>query len=328
MMRNDVMLAAFGMVIMLSANWVQAQPSTPDVYPTKPVRVVVGLAPGGATDVQARIFSQKLSEELGRQFIVDNRAGAGGLIGFQTVANATPDGYTLLAATPGFTIAPAFYDRPPYDPIKDFSAVSLVTKAPFLVVVHPSFPAKSMNELIAFAKSKPGALNFGVGGLGTSIHLGAVWISSASNVKITLIPYKGTGPVLSELLAGQIHVTLANPINVIPHVKAGRLRALATTGAERFSVLPGLPTVAESGIAGFDVTTWHGWLAPRNTPAAIVDRLSAALAKFVKAPDTMEKLAADGGEAVGNTPAQFSQFIAAETQRWRSMVKATGIRAE
>jgi tripartite-type tricarboxylate transporter receptor subunit TctC len=217
MMRDRFATALFVTVFFFSASSVQAQRSTPaqaGSYPTKPVRVIVGLAPGGATDIQARLFSQKLSEELGRPFIVDNRAGAGGLIAFQTVANAAPDGYTLLAATPSFTIAPAFRDKPPYDPLKDFVAISLVTKAPFVIVVHPSLPAKSMKELIAFAKSNPNALNFATGGIGTSIHLGIVWISSATNTNITIVPYKGTGPVLTDLLAGQINATFANIISL------------------------------------------------------------------------------------------------------------------
>ncbi len=297
-------------------------------YPDKPVRVVVGLAPGGATDVQARIFSQKLSEELGKQFVVDNRSGAGGLIAFQTVAHASADGYTLLAGTPSFTIAPAFYDKPPYNPLTDFAPLSLLTKAPFLIVVHPSFPGKSMNDLIAFAKAKPGALNFGTGGLGTPIHLGEVWIANATNTKFTIVPYKGTGPVLTDLLAGQIHATFANPINVTPHLKAGRLRALAITSASRSRVLPDLPAVAESGIPGFDVTTWHGWLAPKGTPAAIVNRLSAALIRFVQAPEMADKIAADGGEPIGSTSSEFSRFVAAEAPRWRKLVQDTGIKVE
>ena len=324
----------FAMALIAAATWascVQAQrlaAGHTETYPTKPVRVIVGLAPGGATDVQARIFSQKLSEELGRQFVVDNRSGAGGLIGVQTVAGAAPDGYTLLAATPGFTIGPAFYDKPPYHPVRNFAPISLVTKAPFLIVVHPSFPARTVNDLVTFARSKPGALDFGVGGMGTSIHLGAVWIGNATNTKITIIPYKGTGPVLTALLAGEIHTTFANPINAIPLVRAGRLRALAVTSSERSRVFADVATVSEAGIPGFDVTTWHGWLAPRGAPAAIVNRLSAALAKAVKAAETAEKLAADGGEPVGSTPEQFGQFIAAEITRWSKLIKAAGLRLE
>lgn len=305
-----------------------AEPPQGGGYPAKPVRVIVGLAPGGATDLQARLFSQRLAEELGRAFIVDNRAGAGGLIAFQTVANASADGYTLLAATPSFTIAPAFHDKPPYDPVKDFAPISLVTKAPYLVVVNPSLPVKSFSELIAHAKSNPKTVNFGTGGLGTGVHLGIVWINNATNANISIIPYKGTGPVLVDLLAGQLSVTFANVINVISHTKTNRLRALAVTSAARSRVLPDLPTVAESGIAGFDVTTWHGWLAPKGTPAAIVHRLSAGLARFVKQPESMEKLAADGGEPVASSPAQAAAFLATEAVRWRKLVQATGLRAE
>ena len=296
-------------------------------YPARPVRVIVGLAPGGATDVQARVFSRRLSEELGRPFVVDNRSGAGGLIAFQTVANAAADGYTLLAGTPSVTIAPAFHDKPPYDPVRDFTPISLVTKAPFLIVVHPSFPAKTMTELIAYARSNPDKLLFGTGGLGTPIHLGEAWIANATKTKVTIVPYKGTGPVLVDLLAGQVHATFANPINVTGHVKAGRLRALATTGGERSRAMPELPTVAESGIPGYDVTTWHGWLAPARTPPAIINRIGTLVTKYVKAPDMAEKLAEDGGEPIGGTSAAFRDFIAAESVRWRKLVKETGIQA-
>jgi tripartite-type tricarboxylate transporter receptor subunit TctC len=331
MMRLRIAAAVFAVIGAAGALSVHAQYSPAamsDNYPAKPVRVVVGLAPGGATDIQARLFSQKLSEELGRQFVVDNRAGAGGLLAFQTVANAAADGYTLLAATPGFTIAPAFHDKPPYDPVRDFAAISLVTKAPYLIVVHPALPAKSLNELIVHAKAHPKTVNFGTGGLGTGVHLGIVWINNATRADITIIPYKGTGPVLVDLLAGQINVTFANIINVLVHVKSGRLRALAVTSAERSRALPDLPAVAESGIPGFDVTTWHGWLAPKGTPPAIVNRLSAGLARFVRQPEAMEKLAADGGEPVAGTPAQTAAFFTTEVVRWKKLVQATGLRIE
>ncbi len=331
MMRFQLAVTVFAAVMTgfaLSFHSLRAMAADSGGYPAKPVRVIVGLAPGGATDIQARIFSQKLSEELGHPFVVDNRAGAGGSIAFKTVANATPDGYTLLAATPSFTIAPAFYAKPPYDPARDFAAISLVTKAPYLMVVNPSLPVKSVSELIAYAKANPRTVNFGTGGLGTGVHLGIVWINNATNANIAIIPYKGTGPVLTDLLAGQINVTFANIINALAYIKTGRLRALAVTSAERSSVLPDLSTVAESGIAGFDVTTWHGWLAPKGTPAAIVNRLSTGLARFVKQPETMEKLAADGGEPVASTPAQTTAFLATEVIRWKKLVNATGLRVE
>jgi tripartite-type tricarboxylate transporter receptor subunit TctC len=293
-------------------------------YPVKPVRVIVGLAPGGGTDYQARLFAQKLAENLRQQFIVDNRLGAGGLIAYHTAANAAPDGYTLLVCTPVYTIAPAFNEKSRLDPLRDFAPVSLLTKAPYLVVVHPAFPGKSFSDLIAFAKTQP--LNFGVSGLGTTIHLGAAWIAQATRANFVIVPYKGTGPALNDLLGAQIHATFANILNVSPHIKSGRLRALAVSGGERSRVMPALPTIAASGVPGFDVTTWHGWLAPAGTPAAILERLHAELATFLRTPALAEKLAVDGGEAVGNTPAEYRRFLLDEIARWRRLAKSTGLK--
>ncbi len=297
-----------------------------DTYPSKPVRVIVGLAPGGGTDYQARLFSQKLSENLRQQFIVDNRLGAGGMIAYQTAAAAAPDGYTLLVSTPVYTIAPAFNSKSKHDPLRDFTPVSLLTKAPYLVVVHPSFPGKTFVELTAYAKNNP--LNFGVSGLGTTIHLGAAWIAQATRANIVIVPYKGTGPALNDLLGAQIHVTFANILNVLPHIKSGRLRTLAISGLERSRTMPEIPTVAESGVPGFDVTTWHGWLAPAGTPAGVIEKINVELAKFIRSPAIAEKLAADGGEPVGNTPAQYRQFLVNEIARWRALAKSTGLKFE
>lgn len=297
-----------------------------DAYPSKPVRVIVGLAPGGGTDYQARLFSQKLAENLRQQFIVDNRVGAGSMIAYQIAAAAAPDGYTLLAATPVYAIVPAFNDKSPHQPLSDFTPVSLLTKAPYLLVVHPAFAGKSFGELVAFAKNNQ--LNFGVSGIGTTIHLGALWIAQATRTNIVMVPYKGTGPALNDLLGAQIHTTFANILNVSPHIKSARLRALAVSGLERSRVMPDLPTIAESGVPGFDVTTWHGWLAPAGTPAAIVARLQGELGKFVRTPAIAEKLAADGGEAVGNTPEQFRRFLAADIERWRALAKTTRLKFE
>jgi tripartite-type tricarboxylate transporter receptor subunit TctC len=297
-----------------------------DAYPSKPVRVIVGLAPGGGTDYQARLFSQKLAESLRQQFIVDNRLGAGSMIAYQIAAAAAPDGYTLLAATPVYAIVPAFNDKSPHHPLSDFTPVSLLTKAPYLLVVHPAFAGKSFGELVAFAKNNQ--LNFGVSGIGTTIHLGALWIAQATRTNIVMVPYKGTGPALNDLLGAQIHTTFANILNVSPHIKSARLRALAVSGLERSRVMPDLPTIAESGVPGFDVTTWHGWLAPAGTPAAIGARLQGELGKFIRTPATAEKLAADGGEAVGNTPEQFRRFLAADIERWRALAKTTRLKFE
>lgn len=239
---------------------------------------------------------------------------------------AVADGHTILAATPSLTILPVLHSKPPYDAVKDFAPVSLVTKAPYLIIVTPSLPAKSMKEFIAYAKAKPGALNFGISGIGTTIHLAAVWLDY-SGVKLTIVPYKGTGPATAGVIADEVQATFANVLSGMPHVKAGRVRAIAVTTPERSKVLPDVPTVAESGIPGFDVSTWHGWLVPRATPAAIVSRINAALAEVVRAPDISTRLAADGGQILAGDPQQLSALIVEEASRWSKLVKTTGVKA-
>jgi tripartite-type tricarboxylate transporter receptor subunit TctC len=295
-------------------------------YPVKPVRVIVPSAPGGGIDIPARMFAQLLSDRFKRPFVVDNRAGGGGVIAHELVAKSVPDGYTLLAAAPIFTIASALNPNLPYDPIRDFTPISLVTKGPYLLLVNPAFPARSVTELIAFAKARPGALNIGVSTGGGS-HLAAALFASMAGIRVALIPYKGSGPVTIDTISGQLHMFFGNVGSNAPHIKSGRLRALAVSGAERSSVLPDLPAIAES-IPGFDVTFWHGWLAPARTPAALVGKLNAELARAVRSPEVARKLAEDGGEPVGSTPDKFRELIAVEIPRWRKVVKEAGIRAE
>ncbi len=299
-----------------------------DAWPSKPVRILVGLAPGGGTDIQARLFSQKLSEDLGRPFLVENRPGAGEVIAIQATIAAAPDGHTVLATTPSLTVGPAFYDKPLFDPVKDLAPVSLVTKAPYLLVVPGSSPSKTVKDLIAFAKSSPSALNFGTSGAGTPIQLGAAWIASVIGTPVTVINYKGTGPVLTALLANEIHVSFANPISALTHVKSGKLKALAVTSLERSKVFPDLPSVSESGVTGLDVTTWHGWLVPRATPPAVIGRMNAALVKMIQSRDIADRLLAEGGEPVGSTPELLGQVIATELPRWRKLVRDAGLKLE
>jgi tripartite-type tricarboxylate transporter receptor subunit TctC len=301
--------------------------TTAQGYPNKPVRVIVPLAPGGATDIQARIFSQKLSQALGQTFLVDNRSGAGGMIAFKyIVQQATADGYTLLATSPGFTNVPALYDKPPFDPQKDFEPIILMSKAPYVLVVHPKFPAATMGEFVSWAKANPGKLNFALSGVGTTIHLAQVWLTDATGIEVTTVPYKGTGPATQDLIAGQVHAAFANVISAGPHIKAGRIRPLAVTTAERSPGLPDLPTFAEAGLAGYEVTTWHGWLGPKGTPGPIVHRLNAALNQVLKEPDVVRVISDDGGTVIGGTPESFRKHIAAEIERWRRLVKLGGIK--
>ena len=299
-------------------------------FPSKPVRVVIAQPPGGAIDIQARLFTAKMSENLGQQFIVDNRGGSAGVAGitaFKTVINAVPDGYTLLAVNPDFTFAPALYKNYPIDPIKDFAPVSLATRAPYLLVVNASTPTKSVKELIALAHAQPGKLNFGAGNIGAGTHLSTMWFISAAKINATYVPYKGTGPALLDLMGGRIDASLTNVLSSGPHVKSGKLRALGISTAQRSKVLPDLPTIAEQGVPGYNAYTFHGYLAPARTPAVIIHKLSTEFAKVVKTPEMADRLSGDGGEPVGSTSEQFAQAITAEVVRWRKLVKDLDIKA-
>jgi tripartite-type tricarboxylate transporter receptor subunit TctC len=291
-------------------------------YPNKPVRVIVPLAPGGATDIQARLFSQKLSQALGQTFLVDNRAGAAGWIAYKYIAQqASSDGYTVLATSPGFTHAPPNHEKMPLDPIKEFEPIILMSKAPYALIVYPKFPATTMQEFVAWTKSNPGKLNFANSGLGTTIHLAQVWMADILGLKMVTIPFKGTGPSTQEVIAGRVHATFANVISAGPHIKSGRVRPLAVTAAERTPSLPDLPTFAESGMPGYEVTTWHGWLGPRGIPRKVVALLNAQLNLVLKDPDVMRIVSDDGGVIIGGTPDAFRKHIVAEVQRWKRLTR-------
>ena len=301
---------------------------SPDSYPARPVRILVGLAPGGATDIQARLFAQKLSENIGRPFVVENRTGAGGTVAYALAAKSPPDGYTLLAVASGFSISPAIYSKLPYDPVKDLAPISLVAQAPLLLLTHPSLPVKSVKELLAMARARPGVLDFGSAGHGTSTGMALEMFRTLAKVKVVHVPYKGTGQALIETISGQVHAMFGNPLSSFQHVKAGRLRALGVTTAQRSRVFPELPTIAESGVPGYEDATWFGVLAPTGTPAAVIGRVNAELLKTLKSRDVLDRLAPDGGEPVGSTPEQFGQHLAKEIARWRTVVKDAGIRVQ
>lgn len=316
---------AFFVAAMMSSPGPASAQGPAGAYPAKPVRVIVGLAPGGATDIQARIVAQKLSDNLGRSFIVDNRTGAGGTIAYAHVAASAPDGYTLLATSSGYSITPAMYKRLSYDPVKDFAPISLVAQAPFLLMVHPSVPVKSAADLLRLARARPGVLDFGSAGVGSSTHMALELYRITARIKVTHVPYRGTGPALVDTIAGQVHALFGNVLSSLPHVRSGKLRALAVTTAKRSAVLPDLPTISESGVPGYDTSTWHGWLAPAGTPASIIIRLSSEIAKSLQARDVTERFATDGGEPVGGTPEQFTRHLVVEITRWRKVVKDAGI---
>ncbi len=311
-------------VLLVSGVSLHAHAQSP--YPTKAVRLVVGQAPGGATDVIARLVSPKLSEQLSHTILVENRTGAAGSIGAAFVAKSAPDGYNLLVISSSYAINPSLYTDLPFDPVKDFAPVSLIAEAPFLLLVHPSMPVRSVKELVAFAKAKPGALNYASGGNGSSGHLAGELLTYLAKVNIVHIPYKGAGPAIVDVIAGQVHMTFGSVLSSLGHVKNGRMRALGVTGSTRSSVMADLPTIAEAGVPGYQTTTWYGLMAPTNTPAAIVNKLSEEMKKAVESPEVRNKISADGADPRGSTPKQFQTHLASEMKRVSEIIKRAGIK--
>ena len=297
-------------------------------YPTKPVRLIAASSPGSAVDIVARIIAQKLGDQLKQQVVVDNRAGAGGNLGAEMAAKAPPDGYTLYMGTPANAINPSLYRSLNYDIVRDFAPVSLLTTGHFCVVVHPSLPVKSVKELIALARARPGQLNFASAGNGNATHLAGELFKSMTHVNLLHVPYKGTGPALTDLIGGQVQLMFSNLTAALPHVKTGRLRALAVTGAKRSPAAPELPTVSEAGVPGYLVISWFGMMAPAGTPREIVLRLNGELAQVLRAPDVRERLAGEGAEPDASTPEQLAAFIKTELAQWSKVIKGAGIVAE
>ena len=292
-------------------------------YPAKPVKVVVPYPPGGPTDIVARVVSQKLAEQTGQQFLVENRPGAGGNIGAEAVAKAPADGYTLLVATTAHAINPSLFKSLNYQLLKDFATVSQLTSGPLVVVVNPELPAKSVAELIALAKAKPGGLNFASSGNGQSTHLSAELFGSMAGVKMNHVPYKGSAPALTDVMGGQAALMFDTMLSAMPHVKSGKLRALAVTSAKRSPAAPELPTVAET-LPGYDAIAWNNLLAPASTPKDVIAKLSAELKKVLDQPDVKERFAAQGFAAAWTTPEASTAFMQSEVDKWARVVKASG----
>ena len=298
-------------------------------YPTKPIKIVVPFPPGGATDILARAIGAELQKAFGQTVLIENKAGAGGNPGADMVAKSPPDGYTLVMATVGtHGINMSLYSKMPYDAVKDFEPITLVAGVPNLLVVHPSVAAKNVAELTALAKAQPGKLNVASSGNGTSIHMAAELYKVMAGVDILHVPYKGSSFAVTDLLGGQVQLMFDNMPSALPHVKAGKLRALAVTSPKRSSALPDIPTMDEEGLKGFDATSWFGLLAPAGTPKDIIAKLNAAAVKALATPEMRERLASQGAEAVGNTPEQFGAFIKAEIEKWAKIVKASGARVD
>ena len=297
-------------------------------YPERPIRLVVSYPPGGGTDVTARTIVAKLSEGLGRQVVIDNRPGAGSTIGTDLVAKATPDGYTLLMSDTTFGIVPGLYAKLPYDAQRDFQPVTQITGVPVGLVIHPALPAHSVKDLVALAKSKPGGLNFGSGGVGTPVHMAGELLKLAAGINIVHIPYKGAGPAFADLLGGHFQLMFPTLQSAVPHIKSGRLRLLALTSEKRSPAFPDVSTMAEAGVPGVVATAWFGIHAPRGTPKAIVARLHGEAVKVLQDPTVRQRFESEGAEPVGSSPAQFQQFVANEIAKWTKVVKDAGIKAE
>ena len=296
-------------------------------YPVKSVRLLVPSSPGGGTDILARVLAQKMSETFGQQFVVENRPGAGQVIGIEAVARSAPDGYTLLMAASAIVINEVLYAKPPYDTLRDFAPVTLGASLPNILVVHPALPVKSVRELIVLAKTRAGQLNYSSAGSGTSPHLSMELFRLMADITLTHIPYKGSGPATVDLLAGQVQLSMPNVLTALPHIKGGKLRGLGVTSGKRATGLPDIPAIAET-LPGYEAIQWYGILAPAGTTRDIVGKLQAEIARILVLPEVRDRLAADGADAVGSRPDEFAAYIRAELAKWGKVVKTGSIKLE
>jgi tripartite-type tricarboxylate transporter receptor subunit TctC len=298
-------------------------------YPAKPIRIIVPFPAGGTADIMARVVGQKMTETWGQQVVIDNRSGAGGNIAAELAAKSAPDGYTLFLCVVGtHAIHQTLYSKLPFDPIKDFSAVAYIAGVPNVVVVHPSIPVKSVKELIAFIKARPGQINFGSSGTGTSVHMSGEMLKVMAGLDMTHIAYKGNPQAVTDLMAGQIELMITNMPSVIPYIRSGRLRALAVTTRARSPTLPDLPTMEEAGLPGYESSAWFGLAGPAAVPRDIVSKLNAEVVRIVRLADVRQNLASQGADPLAMTPDEFGAFMKAETAKWAKIVKASGARAD
>ncbi|MEN3354771.1 MAG: hypothetical protein V7640_2929 [Betaproteobacteria bacterium] len=324
-MKNGLFAACAGGLLLL----LLASGHTAAVYPDRPVRLVVPFPPGGGNDILARAVGQRLTEALAQQTVIDNRGGAGGMVGGQIAATSAPDGYTLFLGSLGsLAHNPALRPNLPYSPPRDFAAVSLLATSPFILVVHPGLPARSVQELIALARAKPGALNHGSAGAGSSLHMTGELFKHSAGLDIVHVAYKGTALALTDLMTGQVHMVFSTMPPPLPHVKTGKLRALGVTSLKRTQAVPDVPTIAESGISRFEVENWQGIVVPAKTPHAIIDRLNHEIVKVLASPQMVQVLVAQGLDAAATPPAQFDKLIRSEIDKWRKLVQAAGITVE
>lgn len=305
----------------------QAMAATPD-YPSRTVRLIVPFGPGGGTDIVARLLSPRLSDAWKHNVVVDNRDGGGSTIGTNLAARANPDGHTLVLVTATFTINPSLYKKLPYDSIRDFVPVSQITSSLYVIAAHPAVPANSIKQLIALARSSPGKITYATAGNGSSGHLGMELLKSMTGTDMVHVPYKGTGPATVAIVAGQVNLMMGSTTAALPHLRSGRLRALAVTTAKRFPILPDVPTVAEAGLTGYEVDGWYGILAPAGTPAARVRSISEQLALALNAPELKERLSRDGIEVRGTSPEAFARYISSEMIQWAKVVASANVRVD
>jgi tripartite-type tricarboxylate transporter receptor subunit TctC len=317
--RRAYRLIALGAGVLLT-------PAVAQNYPAKPIRIVVPQSAGGSTDLVARPLARKFAETLGHSVVVDNRPGAGSVIGTDIVAKAAPDGYTLLAVAASVTMSPSLY-KLPFDPVRDLAAISQLTSLPNILVVHPSLPVRTVAEFIAYAKARPNQLNFGSSGVATGTHLSMELLMYMTGIRLTHVPYKGGSLNVNALIAGETQANFSTISTALPHVKSGRLRALAVSTAKRAAAAPEVPTLAESGVRDYDYSSWIGLLAPANTPTAVIARLNAEAINAIHSTDMKSILAAEASEPVGNSPAEFAAIVKNEVARWMKVVKAAGIKA-
>ena len=323
--KHLIVFAVIPLFMQAGSAWSQA---TADNFPTRPISMVVPYDPGGAVDLECRMYSAKLGAALGQQVIIEYKPGGGTTVGIGYVAKSKPDGYAVVAVSTGLTVIPAFYKDLPFDVSKDLAPISLMSKQHSSIQVHPSFPAKTLTEYIAYARANPGKINYGTAGPGSISHLAGAWMHALTGTKATFIPHKGTGPLLLELMAGRIDVGTGLLVATMPMIKAGKVRPLAVLGDQRAALLPDLPTAAEQGVTGYNYSSWIGFLAAGGTPAPIVNKLSEAFARVAKSPDIVAELEKQSSIPVGSTPAQFRQWITTELVRWRKVVDDAGLKLE
>jgi tripartite-type tricarboxylate transporter receptor subunit TctC len=319
--RSVAWVAAFSALVLMAA--AGAQP-----YPTRPVRIIVPFPPGGGVDTVTRLLAQKLTEQVGSPFLVDNRPGGAGVLGAGLVARAAPDGYTLLTSAPEFSINPSVRSNVAYDPYQDFTYISQLTSGQYMLVSHPSVPVRTVKELIALAKGRPGQLNYGSSGSGGILHLAGELFQSLAGIRWVHVPFKGTGPATTALMGGEIDFIFAGTITLVGPVKAGKVRPIAVTGPKRFIELSEVPTIAESGVPAYNVTGWYGFYAPAGTPADLLRQLHAEAGRALNSPDVKEKLAKTGNEPVASSPEEFAVFVRAEIGKWAKLVKAIKLRID